>query len=219
MKRAVLWELDGVVADTLETHFRSWVTALAEWEIPLDRETFLPLFGMHNDEFLSAVIGRPPTPREQGTIPGRKEHFFRIESQHLVLLNPGVKSLLAELTAAGWLQGLVSMMPQASMDPIVDRLGIRGFFQAAVSGEALPHAKPDPANLLNAAQLLGVAPERCIVVDATAAGVEAAHRAGMRCLAVATARLRDDLLAADTIVDDISAVKVETFNRLVENNG
>ena len=46
MSKGVIWDLDGVLADTAEAHFRCWVTALAEKEIPLDRPTFDDLFGM-----------------------------------------------------------------------------------------------------------------------------------------------------------------------------
>lgn len=219
MTRAVIWELDGVVADTAEAHFRGWVTALAEWEIPLTREMFSSLFGLRNDEILSTVLGRPAEPREQGTILGRKEHFFGIEVGLLIQPSPGISSLLAELAAAGWLQGLVSTMPQATMDLIVDRLGIRDYFQAFVSGEAFPHPRPDATYLLHAAERLRAAPERCITVDRTAAGVEAAHRAGMRCLAIADTRSRHDLLSADSLVDDMSAVTIDTFNQWFQDHG
>jgi HAD superfamily hydrolase (TIGR01509 family) len=219
MNRAVLWELDGVVSDTAEAHFRSWVTALAEWEISLDRETLAPLLGLRNEEVLAAVLGRPAEPRELGTILSRKEHFFRLESEHLVRLNPGVPDLLSALAADGWSQALFSMMPQATMDLVVDQLGIRDRFRAVLSGEAFPQAKPDPTMLQNLARQLCVPPEGCVVVGEAPAGVEAARRAGMRCLAVANARPRDDLYAADRIVDEMSGLTVETFNQLVENDG
>jgi beta-phosphoglucomutase len=219
MRRAVLWELDGVIADTSEAHFRSWVTALAEWEIPLSREVLTPLLGLRNDQVLTRILGRSAGPQEQGTILSRKEHFFRTESEHLVRLYPGVKSLLSELGAAGWIQGLVSMMPQATVDLIVGQLGIHDHFQVIQSGEALPDAKPNPEILLGASILLRVKPEQCVVVDGTSVGVEAARQAGMRSLAVATIRPQDVLLAADHIARDMSAVQVATFNQLVENHG
>jgi beta-phosphoglucomutase len=216
MNRTVLWELDGVLADTTEAHFRSWVTALAEWEIPLTRETFRPLVGMRNDEILPAVLGRPAEPREQGTIISRKEHFFRIEAQQTVQLYPGVRPLLAELDAHGWSQALASMMPQATIDLIVDRLGIRNHFQAVISGEALLQPKPDPALLLEMVHVLRTTPGRCVLVDGTPAGVEAAQRAGMRSLAVAFTWSREALRAADHVVDELSQATFETFNQLVK---
>jgi HAD superfamily hydrolase (TIGR01509 family) len=219
MNRAVLWELDGVVADTAEAHFRSWVTALAEWEIPLSRETLAPLLGLRNEEILAVILGRPAEPRELGTILSRKEHFFRVESEHLVRLNAAVPSLLSALDAGGWSQALFSMMPQATMDLVVDQLGIRDYLRAVLSGEAFSRAKPDSTLLRSLAQQLRVAPVRCIVVDESPAGIEAAGRANMRCLAVANSRPRTALHAADYVVDEISEVTVEMFNQLVEDDG
>jgi beta-phosphoglucomutase len=219
MNRAVLWELDGVVADTAEAHFRSWVTALAEWEIPLDRETLAPLLGLRNEEVLAAVLGRPAEPREQGTILSRKEHFFRLESEHLVRLNPGIPALLSALEAAGWSQGLFSMMPQVTMELVAGQLEIRDHFGAMLSAEAFAQAKPDPTLLENLARLLRVAPEHCVAVDGAPAGLEAACRAGMHTLAVTNTRPPDSLHAADRIVPEMSRVTVETFDQLVGHDG
>jgi HAD superfamily hydrolase (TIGR01509 family) len=219
MNRAVLWELDGVVADTAEAHFRSWVTALAEWEIPLDRETLSPLLGLHNEEILAAVLGRPAEPRERGTILSRKEHFFRLESEHLVRLTPGVPYLLSALAADGWSQALFSMLPQATVDLVVDQLGIRDRFAAVLSAEGTARAKPEPTLLQLLARRLRIPPGACVVVDDVPAGLEAAHRAGMRCLAVANARPPAALGAADRIVSEMSGVAVATFSQLVENDG
>jgi beta-phosphoglucomutase-like phosphatase (HAD superfamily) len=55
MSKGVIWDLDGVLADTAEAHFRCWVTALAEKEIPLDRPTFNGLFGMNNRDMLAQL--------------------------------------------------------------------------------------------------------------------------------------------------------------------
>ena len=180
---------------------------------------------MRADEILpavlgrAAVLGRPAQHREQGTIVSRKEHFFRIEAEHTVQLYPGVTALLAALDAAGWSQAVASMMPQPTLDLIVDRLGIRGHLQAAISGEALLEPKPDPALLLELVHVLRATPGRCVVVDGTPAGVEAARRAGMRSLAVAAIRPRDALGAADHVVDELSQVTVQILDQLVERHG
>ena len=81
MSKGVIWNLDGVLADTAEVHFRCWVTALAEKEIPLDRPTFDHLFGMNNRDILAQLLGRPPEPSELESIVGRKEEIFRMEAQ------------------------------------------------------------------------------------------------------------------------------------------
>jgi len=215
IERAVIWDLDGVLADTAEPHFRAWVTALAEWEIPLDRPTFNQLFGMDNRALLTELLGRPPVPKELGTIAGRKEHFFRMVAQQMAQPMPGALRLLEELDAAGWPQALASSAPQANINLLVDKFGISSRFHVILSGEELPASKPDPELFLFAAKRLRVPPARCVVIEDAPAGVEAARRAGMRCLAVATTRSPEMLSAADLLFDDLTTITVDTLAELV----
>lgn len=214
--KAVIWDLDGVLADTTETHFRTWVTALAEWEIPLSREQFTPLFGRNNRETLTAILGREPEPQQLATITGRKEYLFRLEAQRLVQPLPGALERLAELAQAGWAQALASSAPWANINLMIDKFGIRHRFQAVISGSELPAGKPDPAIFLRAAEALKLPPERCVVVEDATAGVEAAHSAGMRCIAVATTRPREALAAADLVFDDLSQVTLASLDGLIQ---
>jgi HAD superfamily hydrolase (TIGR01509 family) len=212
--RAVIWDMDGVLADTAEAHFRTWVTALAQWEIPLNREEFGQLFGMNNRDTLTAVLGRPPDSWELGSIGGRKEYLFRLEAQLSVNPIPGALRLLTDLKAADWAQALASSAPQANIDILLDKFGIRDRFEAILSGADLPAGKPDPALFLEAAAALGLPAERCVVVEDAPAGVEAARRAGMRCIAVATTRARESLVAADLVFDGLTQVSMAHFAEL-----
>lgn len=218
MNKGVIWDLYGVLADTAEAHFRCWVTALAEKEIALDRPTFDRLFGMNNRNMLTQLLGRRPEPTELETIAGRKEEIFRMEAQWLVRPMPGALQLLGELETAGWLQAIASSTPKANIDLVLATLGIRGRFKAILSGEELPASKPDPTLFLRAAESLGLSPERCVVVEDAPAGVEAAHKAGMPCIAVATTRPREALAAANSsalLFDDLTQVTEEDFSNLI----
>ena len=221
MSNGVIWELDGVLADTAEAHFRCWVTALAEKEIPLDRPTFDGLFGMNNRDILAQVLGRPPEPHELETIGGRKEEIFRMEAQWLVRPMHGALSLLKELEGAGWIQAITSSTPKANVELVLGILGIRQRFQAILSGEEVSASKPEPTLFLRAAEALGLPPERCIVVEDTPAGVEAAHKAGMPCIAVTTTSRREVLAAVTSsalVFDDLTQVTAGDFSRLVRSH-
>jgi len=216
--KVVIWDMDGVLADTTEAHFRTWVTSLAEWEIPLDRGQFRGLYGMNNRDTLTALLGRPPTPVELTTIGGRKEYLFRLEAQRLVHPLPGVLNLLNELDQAGWSQALASSAPQANIDLLIDKFGIRERFRAILSGAELPAGKPDPTLFLMAAEALRLPPERCVVVEDSPAGVEAARRAGMHCIAVATTRKREALAAANRLFDDLTQMSIRDFSQVIEGS-
>ena len=186
--RGVIWDLDGVLADTTEAHFRAWQEVLSAAEIPFDRETFDRVFGMNNIGTLTLLLGRVPTKQEVAEIAGRKERIFRQLAGQLVCPMPGAIRMLAELQQAGWLQAVASSAPQENIDLIVDAFGIRRYFAAILSGALLPAGKPDPALFIAAAGALQLSPRQCVVLEDAPVGVEAACRAGMPCIAVATTR-------------------------------
>jgi beta-phosphoglucomutase len=221
MSKGVIWDLDGVLADTAEAHFRCWVTALAEKEIPLDRPTFDGLFGMNNRDMLAQLLGRPPEPSELETITGRKEEIFRMEAQWLVRPMPGALSLLKKLEEAGWIQAITSSTPRANVELVLGILGIRQRFQAVLSGEELSASKLEPTLFLRAAEALGLSPERCVVVEDAPEGVEAAYKAGMPCMGVATTNSRETLSSVTSsalLFDDLTQVTEKDFSRLLEKN-
>jgi beta-phosphoglucomutase family hydrolase len=186
--RGVIWDLDGVLADTTEAHFQAWKEVLSASEIPFDRKTFDRVFGMNNVGTLTALLGRTPTRKEVTEIADCKERIFRKHVGQLVRPMPGAIRLLAELEHASWLQAVASSAPKENIDLIVDALGIRRYFAAILSGALLPEGKPDPALFLAAARALQLPPEQCVVIEDAPVGVEAARRAGMPCIAIATTR-------------------------------
>jgi beta-phosphoglucomutase-like phosphatase (HAD superfamily) len=97
---------------------------------------------------------------------------------------------------------------------LLDALGIRDYFVAEVSAEKMP-GKPDPAVFLEAARRVGLPPARCVVVEDAIAGVAAAKRAGMACLAVTTTNPASALAAADQIVDSLAGLPEDAFDRLL----
>jgi HAD superfamily hydrolase (TIGR01509 family) len=216
-ERGVLWDMDGVLVDTGEFHYQSWVDVLSEYDIPFSREFFRDTFGMNNAGVLSNLLGDRLTPTLLEEIAGRKEWQFREAARGHAQPLPGVCGWLENLQADGFRQGIASSAPPANIDVLVDGLGLRARFDAIVSGFDLP-GKPDPTLFFEVARRLGVPPERCIVVEDAVAGVEAAKRAGMKCIAVTTTNPAKVLAAADIVVERLDALPPGTFHRLLEGS-
>lgn len=212
--RGVLWDMDGVLVDTGEFHFLSWSTVLADYGIPFSREFFRDTFGMNNAGILSLLLGENLTPELLREIGDRKEEAFRRAVRGRVYPLPGVLDWLDRLRATGFRQGIASSAPPANIDALVEKLGLRPWFDAIISGSELP-GKPEPVLLLEVARQLEVPPGRCIVVEDAVAGVEAAKRAGMRCVAVTTTNPAEALQAADVVVDRLDALPGDAFQRLL----
>ncbi len=205
--------MDGVLVDTGRFHEQSWVDILTAAGHPFPSDFFRRTFGMNNAGVLSTLFGRPATGAEMA-LADRKEELFReiIAGQAQPL--PGVRAWLAQLHARGIPQAVASSAPQANIDVLLDALGIRAYFETEVSAEKMP-GKPDPAVFLEAARRLGLTPERCVVVEDAIAGVAAAKRAGMRCLAVTTTNPAPVLAAADWVVTSLADLPADAFDRVL----
>ncbi len=211
---AVLWDMDGVLVDTAELHYQTWKQTLAGYGIPFSRQLFNEFFGMNNEQTLTGILGRPPEPSFLQESSDHKEDIFRKSIHGQVELYPGVRKLLQELQRAGVRQAIASSAPQENIDALVNELNMASFFQAIVSGCELK-SKPDPVTFLHAAERLGVNPQRCVVIEDALHGIEAARRAGMKCIAVATTNPVDLLSPADLVVESINELSAARILDLI----
>jgi beta-phosphoglucomutase len=215
-RRGVLWDMDGVLVDTGEFHYRSWAAVLDEYGVDLSREFFRDTFGMNNRGILSRLFGERLTPELLAEISERKEQRFRQAVRGRVRPLPGVVDWLQRLRQAGFRQGVASSAPPVNIDTLVGELGLREYFDVLGSGGDLP-GKPEPALFLKVARLLDVPAEGCVVVEDAVTGVEAAKRAGMKCVAVTTTNPAGALEAADVVVERLDALPPDTFRRLLQD--
>ena len=210
----VLWDMDGVLVDSGDFHFQAWTELLPEYGIEFSYELHQETFGRNNASILSLLFGEKLTLELLSEVSERKEERFRAAVRGHAQPLPGVRTWLERLQAGGARQGIASSAPVANIDTLAGELGLLGYFDAIVSGEKMP-GKPDPTLFLEVARQLGIPPESCVVVEDAIAGVEAAKRAGMKCIAVTTTNKAEALSAADIVVDRLDALPVDAFRCLV----
>jgi HAD superfamily hydrolase (TIGR01509 family) len=212
----VLWDMDGVLVDTGDLHYQTWAGIFAEQGITFSYQLFRDTFGMRNAEILPLWLGRPLQPEEIDQISCAKEARFRQAARGHVEALPGVHYWLGQFQVRGYSQAIASSAPPENIEMLVSELGIRRYFLALVSASGLP-GKPDPAVFVQAAQQIHVPPERCIVIEDSVAGVEAARRAGMKCIAVTTTHPPAALSAASLIVERLDNLSEEHLRSLRED--
>ncbi|MCX6054167.1 MAG: HAD family phosphatase [Chloroflexi bacterium] len=210
---AVLWDMDGVIVDTFIDHYRSWQQTMDELNQPYNMDLFRKTFGMNNRLILTLIFDRELEEDFIQRVSDRKEVLFRQMIHGHVTLFPGVAEWLKQFELLGIKQAVASSAPQANIEAILDELGIHQYFQAEVAGASL-QGKPDPAVFLLAARRLGIDPAHCLVIEDSIAGVEAARRGGMKCVAVLTTNDAEKLQAADIVVKDLSFLDAEALDRL-----
>ncbi|MFQ5827471.1 MAG: HAD family hydrolase [Dehalococcoidia bacterium] len=213
--RAVIWDMDGVIADTAPLHFEAWREAFQRRGQPFGREDFDRTFGLRNDTIIRTVLGDDVEAAETEAIAREKEEGFRRRLGRGVHPLPGVRDLLAALARHGFGQALASSAPRLNIEAILRTLGMADAFQAIVAEEDVARGKPDPEVFLSAAKKLGLDSARCIVIEDAVAGVRAAGAAGMKSVAVTNTHPRESLAEADLVVDSLVEVNPGILDELV----
>jgi beta-phosphoglucomutase len=209
---AVLWDLDGTLVDSEDYHWQSWRDTLAADGIPLTHDQFLASFGQRNDRILGGWLGTDASDEQIQRIGDAKEaEYRRLAEQRGLVPLPGAGEWVARLHAEGWRQAVASSAPRQNVDVMLRLLKLEQYFDATAAAEDVTAGKPDPQVFRKAASLLGVPASRCIVVEDAAAGIEAARRAGMRCIGVS----RGATLAADLAVESLDQLPPDAFVRLL----
>jgi len=213
--RAVLWDLDGTLADSRIYHWRAWQRAMGDEGLTVTEEQFLASFGQRNDTILGEWLGPDPDPTQVGRVGDAKEAFYRelVRTEGITPL-PGAAEWVRALHEEGWGQAIASSAPKLNVKVMHEVLGFSGLIEILVAAEDVSRGKPDPEVFLEAAQQLGVPPERCVVVEDAEAGIEAARRGGMRSIGVGEGAIE----AADIAVPSLVHLPSDTFVRLIEGD-
>lgn len=211
---AIVFDFDGVIVDTEPLHLAAFRAVFEPEGIPItDEEYYESYLGYDDRDAVTAALsnaGRTPTEADVARLMARKAERFLEAVRGGVALFPGVASFVRAAAARGPL-AIGSGALRAEIELILEAVGLRAAFETIVSADDVRHGKPDPETYLRAlGGLRGrrpeLAPADCLVVEDSAAGVLAARRAGMRCLAVTNSSPAEALAGADAIVHTLEAV-------------
>jgi beta-phosphoglucomutase len=213
----VIFDMDGVLVDSYEAHFKSWQAVAADEGLAITEGDFASTFGRTSREIIAALWGEGRyNDREILALDDRKEAAFRDLIAADFPAMPGAGELLRSLAGAGFRLAVGSSGPPENIDLVLDRLDARQLFRAVVTGMDVTRGKPDPQVFLIAAERLGVAPAGCVVVEDAPAGVAAARAAGMASVGFAsTGRTPEQLSDADLTISSLDELSAEVFRRLI----
>ncbi len=183
---AFLFDLDGVIVDSMPLHTLAWERYLERNGIdPANIEA--RMHGKRNDELVRDLFGDHLNAAELFEHGAAKERLFREMMRDALesLLVPGVREFLRDASASAAI-GLGTNAEPANVDFTLNGAGVRQYFGAIVDGSQVKRAKPAPDVYLRGAELLGVAPADCIVFEDSPVGIRAARAAGMRVVGLLT---------------------------------
>jgi HAD superfamily hydrolase (TIGR01509 family) len=216
----VLFDWDGVVIDSSAQHERSWELLAEERSLKLPEGHFKAGFGKKN-EIIIPALGWGTDPSIVRELADRKETLYReLVAAEGVLVLPGARELLISLKDAGIPRAVGSSTPRENLDALFAVTGLDALFDAVVCGSDVTHGKPDPEVFLKGAAVLGLDPSRCLVIEDAFAGIEAARRAGMKVLGVATTNSLESLKAHEGCTDAVitlEGIDASSLDRLLNS--
>lgn len=212
--KACIFDLDGVIVDTAKFHYLAWKRLADEQGIPFtehDNEQLKGISRMESLDILLSLGSRKVDEKSKAEMATRKNEWFveYITAMKPDEIFPGVKTLLEDLRNKKFKVGLASSSKNAGT--VLDRLGIANLFDCVVDGTMIKNSKPDPEVFLLAADRLNVPPDTCVVFEDAEAGVEAAHRAGMKSVGIGSPAILGE---AELVIPRTGDFAIEQLNTL-----
>ncbi len=214
---AVLWDMDGVIADTADYHYGAWRDVFGERGVKFSKEDFMRHFGQRHDTIIKFALGDKLTPEEIDAIAEKKQVLYRERVSKNVVPLPGAIELINLLNKHKIKIAIATSAVPKNIDVILQGLGIQDSFRTIAFGTEVAEGKPSPQIFQLAASRLKVRPADCVVIEDAIAGVAAAKRAGMKCVAVTNSHPGRDLKNADLIVDTLEKVDINVLKSLFNN--
>jgi beta-phosphoglucomutase family hydrolase len=188
-----IFDMDGVLLDNLPFHVRAWQQIGSDLGRSLTQEQIRELFGRRNREIIRALIGPDLREKDIPRLTRRKEELYRKYVAADLRPVDGLPELLNDLKGAGVKTAVATSGNRTNVDFVLRGMRFESFFDAIVTGEEVTRSKPDPEIFHLAARRIGLPPDRCVVFEDSTAGLEAAHRAGSVCIALATTYKAEEL--------------------------
>lgn len=212
--KGLLFDLDGVLADTAKYHFLAWREIAGELGIEFtikDNERLKGVSRERSFEIVLEVGNKTMAKEEQKKYCERKNERYLsyIQKMEADEILPGVREFLEDARKKGYLISLGSASKNSAL--ILDRLNITHYFDAVIDGTKVTKAKPDPEVFVKGAEALGLSCDSCIVFEDAEAGIEAAHRGGMKAIGVGT---KENLPEADIVIPGFLGLTVDDILKL-----
>jgi len=230
MIRAIIFDLDGTLSDTEPLHFKAFGEALRPYGIELERDDYFARLIGYNDRDCFTIVmrehGRPAGEAVIAELIARKAAFYQAMIRDRDVLYPGAADFVRRCAERFPLMVVTGTLHQEA-EIILRRSGLRDLFLDIIAAEDAERGKPEPDGFLAALGRLGfllrprpsITAAECLAIEDTAAGVEAARRAGMRVLAVCHTAPAEDLAAADLVRPSLAETGLDEILRIMAAAG
>ncbi len=213
----VIFDMDGVLADTGPIHFESWVKLGRKLGIEFTKEFFEQTFGQKSPTITRKLVSPEADEEHIEEWSDFKEKTYREIVRDKLVPLPGVLEILADLKSKGFKLAVGSSGPSENVDLLLTSLKIKYYFDVIITAAEVKKGKPEPDVFLIVAKTLNINPKNCIVIEDAPVGIEAAKRAEMKTIALTTTHNKEELLDADLIINNLTEIGIEDITNLFKS--
>jgi beta-phosphoglucomutase len=211
---AVIFDLDGVIVDNMKYHRAAWEKFLLKYAPGIEIDAFSRHFGKRNEVLLKMVFKRSLLPEEVKKYGDEKEFLYRELYAEDIETVSGLIGFLKVLRKDQIKIAVASAAPPENVDFVLDKTGIREFFNVILSADDVKRGKPDPEIYLKTAHKLACSPRSCLVFEDSIPGIQAAKNAGMKVAALTTTYPPAEFKDADLIINDFTGIEMDMVHRI-----
>jgi len=205
MIKAVIFDLDGVIINSIPLHVKAYGQVFRDFGFGYTRKDFNKLNGVPTFETIEIVLKRHKVKADPVAVTIKKERLVDYWLKTASFF-PGTKKVLANLKSHGYLLALATTVSRKIVHTILDDRKILQYFDSITGGNEVKKVKPNPEIYLKAAQKIKIQPGECAGVDDTIIGIESLRRAKMKSIAVTTSFPKSKLRKANIIVPHIGKI-------------
>jgi len=205
--KAAIFDLDGVIVDTVPLHFNAWKRMFNDYGKEFDFNDYKQkVDGIPRIDGCRAILTDLSDKEIIEASDKKQGYYMQFLSEKGVKVYDTTVSLIEEILAVGIHTAVVSSSKNLHL--ILEKVGLADKFEVKLSGSDVTKGKPDPQIFLMAAEKLNIAPEESIVFEDATLGVEGAKRANMHCVGIDRSNRPDLFKKADIVVSDLGEVNL-----------
>ena len=206
MATAIVFDFDGVLADSEPLHFAAYQEVFSSLDVELTREEYYTNYLGYDDRGVFRKLGAAHGwALDDGRVEAlleEKGRIFDAVIQRTDVLYPGAAECVHRL-AAHFPLGIASGALRYEIEMVLKRAGLDRRFRFIIGAGDTPNSKPSPDPYIRAAELHGVSASACVAIEDSRWGIESAKAAGMKCVGITTTYPAPELRSADHIIDSL----------------
>ncbi len=200
-KKYILFDFDGVIANTEESNAKYLRQALACFDITLTDEERSKLIGKNDPSLIAGLLSKSLNKITLEEFTNKRRQIGNTYENSCMEPMPGLVSFIKEYRCKGIKTGIVTSTSTRLIIIALNRMNMMSLFDVIICGDMCSKSKPDPQGYLKAMNLLGARPEECIVFEDSLVGIQAAKNAGAFVAAYCGSGIKQDISKADISVD------------------